>query len=286
MSFQAMGWATRAKVANSNQRLVLLMLANRFNNETKIANASHATLAEDCCMSVSTLKKTIKELEVLKLVIIKRRSKDGVSLPNLYILDVPRYVKYSNDPSCSDNDVLCDLGGGADYDPPQRETTHPVATQLEVGRNTATKQDVINTKKHTKKESGESVCVCVDFLMEATGMPKPTAVSLEVRYGEQKIRGAIALLEAEVEKGTPIRSKTAWIKTALKEGWEAPSTQPITEPQKTQPAPQSVNPAPIADAAVAPMTPERREKFKELMAKCQREAASKRVEAIGIGGIA
>ena len=86
MSFEAMAWAVKQKV-KPIQKLVLLMLANRHNGDSGQCNPSHARLADDCNMSISGVKKAIKELSDLGLLRIRTSSKDGVSLPNQYFLN-------------------------------------------------------------------------------------------------------------------------------------------------------------------------------------------------------
>lgn len=81
-----MAWAVKQKTANSGQQLVLLLLANHTNGHTGQCNPSHKLLAEECRMGISTLKNHIKGLEESGLLKIIHVSKDGVSLPNQYIL--------------------------------------------------------------------------------------------------------------------------------------------------------------------------------------------------------
>jgi len=88
MSFQAMTWAIEQPVKNSAQKLVLLMLANHSNGHTGQCNPSHSRLAEECCMSVSSLKVQIKALEQAGLLTIIHKVKDGVNLPNQYALNL------------------------------------------------------------------------------------------------------------------------------------------------------------------------------------------------------
>lgn len=83
-----MTWAVAAPVESSGQRLVLIMLANHCNSHTGQCNPSHKTLAEECCMGVSTLKNHIKRLDELGFLSIIHKSIDGVSLPNQYMLNL------------------------------------------------------------------------------------------------------------------------------------------------------------------------------------------------------
>lgn len=86
MSFEVMAWAVKQKTANSGQQLVLLLLANHTNGHTGQCNPSHKLLAEECRMGLSTLKNHIKGLEDAGFLKIVHISKEGVSLPNQYIL--------------------------------------------------------------------------------------------------------------------------------------------------------------------------------------------------------
>ena len=86
MSFEVMAWAVKQKTANSGQQLVLLLLANHTNGHTGQCNPSHKLLAEECRMGLSTLKNHIKGLEDAGFLKIAHISKEGVSLPNQYIL--------------------------------------------------------------------------------------------------------------------------------------------------------------------------------------------------------
>lgn len=86
MSFEVMAWAVKQKTANSGQQLVLLLLANHANGYTGQCNPSHRLLAEECRMGLSTLKNHIKGLEDAGFLKVVHVSKEGVSLPNQYIL--------------------------------------------------------------------------------------------------------------------------------------------------------------------------------------------------------
>jgi pyocin large subunit-like protein len=114
MSFEVMAWAVKQKTANSGQQLVLLLLANHTNGHTGQCNPSHKFLAEECRMGLSTLKNHIKGLEEAGFLRIVHISREGVSLPNQYILG-----------GVGQN--LAD--GGSDLD-------------RQVGQNLATKQEV------------------------------------------------------------------------------------------------------------------------------------------------
>lgn len=83
MSFQAMTWATEQKLP-AKEKLVLLMLANCHNHHTNRCDPSHARLAEECGMSISSVKRAIAELEKKNLLTITNRKVGDVNLPNSY----------------------------------------------------------------------------------------------------------------------------------------------------------------------------------------------------------
>lgn len=86
MSFEAMTWAVKQDIP-AMQKLVLLLMANRHNNDTGLCMPSHDKLAKDCGMSKSAVKAAIKALEEKGLLSVNRRSEAGVSLSNLYRLN-------------------------------------------------------------------------------------------------------------------------------------------------------------------------------------------------------
>ena len=65
MSFQAMTWATAQTCGSAAAKLVLLMLANHSNGHTGQCNPKHKLLAQECEMTVDTLKSHLKKLESL-----------------------------------------------------------------------------------------------------------------------------------------------------------------------------------------------------------------------------
>lgn len=91
MSFQAMAWAVDQKLP-TREKFVLLMLANRTNHDTGRCDPSHKRIAEDCGMSVSTVKRAIMTLEDGGYVVAENRSANSVKLPNQYRLLLDRGV--------------------------------------------------------------------------------------------------------------------------------------------------------------------------------------------------
>lgn len=85
MSFEAMTWAIGHKLP-SQQKLVLLLLANRCNSETGMCIPKVKNLADECGMSERTVQRACQELEVAGLLKIVHRSHEGVQLSNQYNL--------------------------------------------------------------------------------------------------------------------------------------------------------------------------------------------------------
>lgn len=80
-----MTWATEQDL-KANEKIVLVMLANRCNHDTGRCDPAHKRLAKECGMSLSTLKRCIDKLEAAGLLTIEHRELNGVSLPNQYHL--------------------------------------------------------------------------------------------------------------------------------------------------------------------------------------------------------
>lgn len=86
MGIKFMAMAIDAKIANSGQKFVLLMLANHCNDHTRQCNPSQKLLAEECSMGLSTLKRHINSLEEAGYVETINVYKDNVQRPNQYLL--------------------------------------------------------------------------------------------------------------------------------------------------------------------------------------------------------
>ena len=80
-----MTWAVDQDLP-TNEKMVLIMLANRTNHDTGRCDPSHKRLAADCGMSISTLKRCIKSLEQAGLLQVVSRKTGEVNLPNQYLL--------------------------------------------------------------------------------------------------------------------------------------------------------------------------------------------------------
>ena len=86
MSLGALSWAAKQNI-KSVQKLTLMMLANRHNGDTGQCNPSHSLLAQDCGLSDSGVRTAVRQLAALGLIKIISTSKNGVKLPNQYVLN-------------------------------------------------------------------------------------------------------------------------------------------------------------------------------------------------------
>ncbi|MEA9906096.1 helix-turn-helix domain-containing protein [Xanthomonas campestris pv. raphani] len=87
MSFQALTWAVQQQLP-VQQKMVLLMLANRTNPDHGRCDPTHQKLATDCGMSPESVKRSIRALAERGLLTIRRRWDGDVSLPNQYDLHI------------------------------------------------------------------------------------------------------------------------------------------------------------------------------------------------------
>ena len=155
MSFQAMTWATAQTCGSAAAKLVLLMLANHSNGHTGQCNPKHKLLAQECEMSVDTLKSHLKKLESLGLITIIPKFAEGVQLPNQYILHL-QHIEHQdlqggggkNYPhGGGKNSVGC---GGKNYPPNNQEVNLEIETNLKINKSL---QDDGNKLPISKKKS-------------------------------------------------------------------------------------------------------------------------------------
>ncbi len=85
MSFTHMAWASN-KILPTREKITLLVLANRMNGKSGRCDPSHATLAEDAGMSVTSVKRALDQLQEHHLITIIPRWRGAVQLPNQYNL--------------------------------------------------------------------------------------------------------------------------------------------------------------------------------------------------------
>jgi len=69
MSFSALAWASRQLPECAHQKLLLMMLASHYNDQTGLCNPSIKTLALECCMGPTSVKKHLTALEKLGLIV-------------------------------------------------------------------------------------------------------------------------------------------------------------------------------------------------------------------------
>lgn len=69
MSFSAMAWASQQLPECAHQKLLLMMLASHHNDKTGLCNPSIKTLALECCMGPTSVKKHLLALERLGLIV-------------------------------------------------------------------------------------------------------------------------------------------------------------------------------------------------------------------------
>lgn len=89
MSHKATTWAWSQKSISYLAKLVLLALADRHNADNGDCFPSKKRLEHDCCMSRSSVKRAVEELEQAGLVtVIERRNAIGANKSNQYQLHV------------------------------------------------------------------------------------------------------------------------------------------------------------------------------------------------------
>lgn len=81
-----MSWACDQTGLSSTQKLVLLMLASRTNNDAEECAPNHSELAADCGLGKTAIKSALAALQEAGLVVVTPRSNDGGSLTNNYQL--------------------------------------------------------------------------------------------------------------------------------------------------------------------------------------------------------
>ena len=86
MSIKAIAWAFEQDVPPTT-KLVLLKLADNANDEG-LCWPAQSTLSRHTGLARETVNRHVKKLEQLGILKIRRRSKEGVSLPNHYLLNL------------------------------------------------------------------------------------------------------------------------------------------------------------------------------------------------------
>lgn len=126
MSFQAMAWAVK-QVLPSREKLVLLMAAN-YADEYGKCWPSNARMMQDTGLTKNTITAAFKELEARGLLRIQHRSIEGVSLSNMYHLNLGAVAADGDQGEGSGNDrggsisaygVGQEMTGGGSADDPK-----------------------------------------------------------------------------------------------------------------------------------------------------------------------
>ncbi len=77
-------------ITSGNQFLVYSYLCYRYNSDYNYAFPSLKTIAKDCNISLSTVQRSIKELEDLKLIVVlKFENKENKHVNNIYKIFYP-----------------------------------------------------------------------------------------------------------------------------------------------------------------------------------------------------
>lgn len=88
MSFQAMAWAVDHKLP-AMQKMVLLMMANQYNDEEGFSCISHSVLTNECGMSRRSVIRQIDELTKIGLIeTVKTKNDSNMYAVNKYLLAI------------------------------------------------------------------------------------------------------------------------------------------------------------------------------------------------------
>lgn len=80
-----MAWAVRQKLP-CTQKIVLMMLAERHNQDSGQCNPSHDRLADDCGLTRRSVMDQVAKLAEAGYIRIRHRAANNVKLPNQYVL--------------------------------------------------------------------------------------------------------------------------------------------------------------------------------------------------------
>ena len=86
MSFECMAWAIKQRAGGVAAKSVLMHLANCTNHQTGVCRPRIKTIAEECEISESTVKRALVQLSDAGLIEVVKRFKEGVQLANDYTL--------------------------------------------------------------------------------------------------------------------------------------------------------------------------------------------------------
>ena len=155
-----MAWAVQQKLPMM-PKFVLMMLANRTNHDTGRCDPSHRRIAEDCGMSLTSVKRAIKALVDAEYLTVEGRIKNGEKQPNQYLLCLTRVGPHRPNPP----DKTCGVGSERPNPRPHRPKVGSEGTDLGshrpegVGSHRAIKQESskqeVNTGSETEKITGD-----------------------------------------------------------------------------------------------------------------------------------
>lgn len=154
MSFQAMTWAVEQELP-TNEKMVLIMLANRTNHDTGRCDPSHKRLAADCGMSISTLKRCLKSLEESGLLEVINRKTGEVNLPNQYLLKLNGVGSQRTYPSSQRTEVGSHRteGVGSQWPTKQEDLNQELKQEVKPKKQTAQAPDPV--------QQGSDICQIV-----------------------------------------------------------------------------------------------------------------------------
>jgi len=101
MSHRATTWAWQQQNLPALQKLVLLALADRHNNDTGRCDPSMQLVAEDCGMSRDSVKRAIKGLQESGLITAQERKVGTTNISNYYTLNMTPVGAISTGGGCS-----------------------------------------------------------------------------------------------------------------------------------------------------------------------------------------
>lgn len=88
MSLKALVWAFDQRVGSSSPKLVLLKLADNFNDETGVCYPSVGYIAEHTELNEKTVRICLKKLASMGFISAETRRIDGTNLTNIYRLNL------------------------------------------------------------------------------------------------------------------------------------------------------------------------------------------------------
>ncbi|MBT9386959.1 helix-turn-helix domain-containing protein [Pseudooceanicola sp. CBS1P-1] len=165
MSIEAMNWAFAQRELKPATKLVLVFLANCHNQHTRRCDPSQQTLAEECCISRSTVNVHLNELERLGLIRRVQRSDKATrkQLSSLYLLGCDFQEEAAAQPV---SEIRTRVGAeeGSVSGNQTRENKGSVSenrTRKNKGKTAAVSE--IRTRKSPRAVSGKRAIPCPDF---------------------------------------------------------------------------------------------------------------------------